>query len=143
VAKTEKATFALGCFWQPQMVFDKVEGVVKTRVGYAGGSKERPTYEDLGDHTETIEIEFDPARVGYAKLLNIFWMQHNPTVEQKTQYQSKIFYHDETQKALAEKTKAEQGKKYRGEILTEILPAGKFWEAEEYHQKYLVKCGLA
>jgi peptide-methionine (S)-S-oxide reductase len=110
--------------------------VIRTRVGYAGGTKENPTYYDLGDHSETIQIEYDPTRISYEELLNIFWNTHSPTSRPYSrQYASFVFYHDETQRELALKTKEEQEAK-RGTIYTEIVPAGTFYPAEAYHQKY-------
>lgn len=132
----KKATFALGCFWGPDDYFSRLQGVISTTAGYAGGDKASPTYEDLGDHTESVEIVFDPDVISYKELLEHFWKQHDATVEQKTQYMSAIFTHDKEQKQQAEKSKAEQTK---GGILTKIVPAGKFYRAEEYHQKYYKK----
>jgi peptide-methionine (S)-S-oxide reductase len=110
--------------------------VIRTQVGYAGGTKENPTYHDLGDHSETIQIVYDPTRISYEELLDIFWSTHNPTVRPwSRQYASFVFYHDETQRELALKTKAQQ-EAQRGTIFTEIVPAGTFYPAEAYHQKY-------
>ena len=135
----QKATFALGCFWGPDDFFSKLHGVTKTTVGYSGGTKENPTYEDLGDHTETIEISFDDTIISYEDLLNHFWELHNPTQEHKTQYKSIIFYHDKAQKEAAEKSKISEEKKSGKNIITEIKPATHFYTAEEYHQKYIQK----
>lgn len=146
-----KATFAAGCFWSVQLLFDKTEGVVSTKVGYTGGRMKNPTYEDVCSdetgHAEAIEIEFDPKKVKYEKLLDIFWANHNPTTLNKqgpdegTQYRSAIFYHSEEQKTAAEKSKAAIQKKYKEPVVTQIVKASEFYPAEEYHQKYLEKRG--
>ena len=136
---TETATFALGCFWQPDDFYSKLPGVIGTQVGYSGGEKKSPTYYHLGDHTETIQIEFDPKQITYNRLLDYFWQQHDPVYPAKTQYKSIIFYHDERQRKLAEVSKEKQQRKSKGEITTEIRPAKDFYLAEEYHQKYLKK----
>jgi peptide-methionine (S)-S-oxide reductase len=110
--------------------------VIRTRVGYAGGTKENPTYHDLGDHSETIQIEYDPDQISYQELLDIFWNTHSPTSRPwSQQYASIVFYHDEAQRELALETKEQQEAK-RGTIFTEIVPAGTFYPAEAYHQKY-------
>jgi peptide-methionine (S)-S-oxide reductase len=113
--------------------------VVRTRVGYAGGTTENPTYHSLGNHTETIQIEYDPTRISHEELLDVFWNSHNPTARPwSRQYASIVFYHDEAQRELAVKTKEQQeGKK--GAIFTEIVPAGTFYPAEAYHQKYWLR----
>ena len=133
------ATFALGCFWGPDDYFSKLKGVLKTRVGYAGGTKKNPSYYDLGDHTETIEITFDPKIISFEELLKHFWKEHDPTEQHVTQYKSAIFYQDEEQKKIAEKSKQAVEKKLGSKVATEILKAGTFYQAEEYHQKYLQK----
>ncbi|MCH7756772.1 peptide-methionine (S)-S-oxide reductase, partial [Patescibacteria group bacterium] len=107
----ETATFALGCFWGPDDYFSKLPGVVRTRVGYSGGSTENPTYTDLGDHTETIEIEFDPSIISYEELLNHFFKKHNAGIVQSTQYKSAIFTHNKKQYTLAEKRKNQEQEK--------------------------------
>ncbi len=135
----QTATFALGCFWGPDDYFSKLKGVIKTRVGYAGGTKKNPSYYNLGDHTETIEITFDPKIISFEELLKHFWKEHDPTEQQVTQYKSAIFYQNEEQKKLAEKSKKEMEKKLGRKIVTEIKKAGTFYQAEEYHQKYLQK----
>ena len=137
--KIEKATFALGCFWGPDDFFSKLKGVTKTTVGYTGGKKLNPTYNDLGDNTESIEIKFDPSLVSYKELLSHFWEQHNPTISQKTQYKSIIFFHNKYQEKIANKSKQEQEEKIKQKIVTEIRKASKFYPAEEYHQKYYKK----
>ncbi len=133
------ATFALGCFWGPDDYFSKLKGVLKTRVGYSGGTTKNPNYHNLGDHTETVEITFDPKVISFEELLKHFWKEHHPTVKEVTQYQSIIFYHNQGQKKAAEKSRKEMQKNLSREIVTEIRKAGTFYEAEEYHQKYLLK----
>ncbi|NLP03791.1 MAG: peptide-methionine (S)-S-oxide reductase MsrA [Fibrobacter sp.] len=149
--KTELATFAGGCFWCMQGPFDATEGVISTRVGYTGGTKENPTYEDVSSgrtgHAEAIEIEFDPEKVSYEELLEIFWRNIDPTTKNQqfsdkgTQYRTAIFYHDEKQKELAEKSKMELEKSemFDKPIVTEIVPASRFYPAEEYHQEFYQK----
>jgi methionine-S-sulfoxide reductase len=133
---TETATLALGCFWSPDAKFGAIPGVVRTRVGYTGGQQENPTYHNLGDHTETVEIDYDPTQISYAELLDIFWQSHNPVMPSwKRQYMSAIFYHNDEQKRLAEKTRDREAEK-KGEIHTEIAPLSQFYLAEDYHQKY-------
>ncbi|GFG32187.1 hypothetical protein Cfor_04528 [Coptotermes formosanus] len=133
---TKKATFAMACFWEPDAIYGAQKGVIRTKVGYSGGKKENPTYKDLGDHTETIDIDYDPKEVTYRELLDVFWKNHNPTAKTTLQYASIIFYHDEEQKKLAEATLTEEAKKHSDPILTKILPATTFHDAEDYHQKY-------
>lgn len=136
---TQLATFGMGCFWGPDEYFSKVPGVLNTTAGYSGGIKANPTYKDLGDHTEVIRIEYDPAKISYERLLTHFWEQHDATyAKTKTQYKSILFTHtsEQMKQALASKEKEEaKGLK----ILTEIKPAMQFTKAEEYHQKYLEK----
>lgn len=151
--KPETATFAMGCFWGPDALFAKVPGVVSTRVGYTGGSTSEPGYEEVceGDtgHAEAVEIVFDPSVVSYAQLLDFFWHNHNPTTQDQqgpdygSQYRSAIFYHSPTQQKLAEETKQQIQKLLKQPIVTEIVPAGTFWSAEEYHQHYFAKKGIA
>lgn len=113
--------------------------MIRTRVGYAGGDKKNPTYHNLGDHTETIQIDFDPAKITYADLLKIFWESHNPArAAWSRQYMSIIFYHSPEQKKLALESKQAWEKRW-GKIYTEIMPAGDFYLAEDYHQKYLLR----
>jgi methionine-S-sulfoxide reductase len=146
-----KAVFAGGCFWCMQPPFDKAEGVVKTIVGYCGGSEKDPTYSEVSSgnttHREAIEVIYDPAKISYDRLLTIFWRQIDPTqadgqfADRGPHYQSAIYYTDETQKAAAEasrKALAESGK-FSRPIATDILPATTFWPAEEYHQQYYLK----
>ncbi len=135
----ETATFSLGCFWGPDGKFGALEGVVRTRVGYAGGNKENPTYHNLGKHTETIQIDYDPDKITYDQLLDIFWKNHKPTVRMNTQYMSRIFYHDEQQKQIAKQSKDRLEKELNGDIKTVISEFNKFYPAEDYHQKYYLK----
>ncbi|MDR4503350.1 MAG: peptide-methionine (S)-S-oxide reductase MsrA [Candidatus Scalindua sp.] len=152
--ETEKATFAGGCFWCMQHPFDELEGVVSTAVGYTGGLKEEPTYEEVcgGEtgHTEAIEILYTPSHISYSKLLDVFWRNIDPTTRNRqfadegTQYRTAIFYHNEEQKRLAEASKSamEKSGRYEKSIVTEITAATPFYKAEEYHQKYYEKCPL-
>lgn len=149
--KTETATFAAGCFWGVEETFRKTKGVVSTMAGYTGGKMKNPSYEDVCSdetgHAEAVQIEFDPKKVSYEKLLDIFWQNHNPTQLNRqgpdigTQYRSAVLYHNEKQKEAALKSKEalEKSKKYSKPIVTEILPAADFYKAEEYHQKYKQK----
>lgn len=132
------ATFGLGCFWGSEAKFGPVPGVARTRVGYAGGTKETPTYHALGDHTEVVRIDYDPTKISYDKLLDIFWESHNPTTRPYSQqYKSVIFYHTQDQKTLAEGSRQEQEDSLGGKrIFTDIAPIHKFYLAEAYHQKY-------
>ncbi|NLE43693.1 MAG: peptide-methionine (S)-S-oxide reductase [Chloroflexi bacterium] len=120
--------------------FGSIPGVIRTRVGYAGGTKESPTYYDLGDHSESIEIEYDPTQVSYEELLAVFWDTHNPTQPAYSrQYMSAIFFHDESQKELAIASKESEANRLQATIHTLIAPAGHFTQAEDYHQKYLLR----
>ncbi|MBI2176694.1 peptide-methionine (S)-S-oxide reductase MsrA [Candidatus Woesearchaeota archaeon] len=149
----EKATFAAGCFWGVEAEFRQIKGVKSTQVGYSGGEMPNPTYEDVctdtTGHAESVEITFDPKKVSYEKLLEVFWNSHDPTQVNKqgpdvgTQYRSVIFYHDRKQKIAAEKSRQQQQKKTKGRIATEIVAAQPFYRAEEYHQQYLEKKGLS
>ncbi|XP_059489459.1 peptide methionine sulfoxide reductase isoform X2 [Neocloeon triangulifer] len=132
----KKATFALGCFWAPDSIYGVVKGVLRTRVGYTGGTKVNPTYRSLGDHTEAIDIDFDPNQVSYDKLLEVFWASHNPTSASSKQYSSFIYYHDDEQKAKATATLKAEEAKSKKTVLTKIIPATQFYDAEDYHQKY-------
>ncbi|KXB07166.1 methionine sulfoxide reductase [candidate division MSBL1 archaeon SCGC-AAA382C18] len=134
--KTETATFALGCFWGPDAKFGALNGVIRTRVGYAGGDKENPTYHSLGDHTETVQIDYDPEKITYKDLLEIFWKSHDSTQNRTTQYKSIIFYHNEKQKNLAEEAKDNQETETQEKITTGIVPYSEFYLAEDYHQKH-------
>jgi len=114
--------------------------VVRTRVGYSGGDKQNPTYESLGDHTETVEMDYDPNQVSYSHLLELFWELHSPTRPPfSRQYKSAIFYHDEEQRKLAEEVKARIEKERGVKFTTEIVPLKRFWLAEDYHQKYYLR----
>ncbi|MBI4130681.1 peptide-methionine (S)-S-oxide reductase MsrA [Candidatus Roizmanbacteria bacterium] len=135
----QKAYFGLGCFWGPDEYFSKLPGVTKTTAGYAGGEKKNPTYTDLGDHTETVEIEYNPEKISYDELLHHFWNQHNPTYEAKRQYRSVIFYSDDEQKKQAENSMKKVHEKLDHPIVTSVEPMREFYKAEEYHQKYLAK----
>ena len=154
--KLEKATFAAGCFWSVEAAFRQIKGVKSTRVGYVGGDMKNPTYEDVctdkTGHAEVVEVTFDPKKVGYEKLLKVFWKNHNPTQMNRqgpdvgTQYRSVIFYHNDNQKraALSSKEKLQNSARYQGrKIVTEIVPITTFYQAEEYHQQYLEKRGLS
>jgi peptide-methionine (S)-S-oxide reductase len=147
----EKAVFAGGCFWCMEPPFDKLEGVISVTSGYSGGRKENPTYEEVSagttGHAEAVQIVFDPAKITYAKLLDVFWHNIDPTVQNQqfcdvgTQYRSAIFYVNDEQKRLAEESKRvlEKSGRFKGPIYTEIVPASRFYPAEEYHQKYYKK----
>jgi methionine-S-sulfoxide reductase len=147
----EKATFAGGCFWCMEPPFDKLEGVVSTTSGYTGGNEKMPTYEEVSSgrtgHVEAIEIIYDPEKVSYEKLLEVFWKNINPTqangqfADTGTQYRTAIFYHDDNQRKLAEASREKLGKsgKFEKSIVTEILPAAEFYPAEDYHQDYYLK----
>ena len=152
--KTEKASFAAGCFWCTEEAFEKVPGVISAVSGYMGGKTQRPTYEQVSrgitGHTEVVEVTFDPAKVSYDKLLDVFWLNHDPTVRDRqfcdggSQYRPEIFYYNEEQKRLAEASKAkwEKAKPFRQPILTPITAASQFWPAEDYHQDYYKKNAL-
>jgi peptide methionine sulfoxide reductase msrA/msrB len=149
--KIEKAAFAGGCFWCMQPPFDRLKGVVSTTVGYTGGHKENPTYEEVSTgntgHAEAIEIVFDPSQVTYEELLNVFWRNIDPTTPDRqfsdsgSQYRTAIFFHNSEQKRSAEASKERFDKsgRFDGPIVTGIVPAAKFYPAEEYHQKYYQK----
>ena len=152
--KESVATFGAGCFWGVESVYMQVPGVVETAVGYMGGHAVKPTYEDVctdeTGHAEVVQVQYDPAKVMYERLLDVFWMNHNPTTKNRqgsdrgTQYRSVIFYHSPEQKAAAEQSKVtvNSSDKFRDPIVTEIVPAGSFYRAEEYHQKYFQKKGI-
>jgi peptide-methionine (S)-S-oxide reductase len=139
-ARTETATFALGCFWAPDSIFGSSDGVVRTRVGYAGGTTESPTYHNLGDHTETIQIDYDPTLISYEQLLEIYWDSHNPTGQPwSRQYMSIIFYHNSEQRELAVESKQRAEASSGRQFYTEIIPFSEFHLAEDYHQKYYLQ----
>ena len=147
----ERATFGVGCFWGPEETFRQVDGVTSTSVGFMGGSLENPTYEEVctgrTGHAEVVDLEFDPSRIGYEDLLEIFWACHDPTTRNRqgpdigTQYRSVLFFHSPEQEAVARasKEKLERSGRYRSEIVTEIVPASSYYPADEYHQRYLEK----
>lgn len=147
----ESATFAGGCFWCMQPPFDKTPGVLRTTVGYAGGQVKNPSYAQVTagntGHAEAIQVEFDPQRVSYSALLDVFWRQIDPTtpnrqfVDVGSQYRTAIFYHNATQKAEAEASKQryDRSGRFGAPIVTEISPVGTFWPAEDYHQQYYLK----
>jgi peptide-methionine (S)-S-oxide reductase len=114
--------------------------VIRTRVGYSGGAKKNPTYHDLGDHSETIQIDFDPAQISYEKLLDIFWKAHDPTSRSwSSQYRAALFFHNEEQKRAAYQSRDREAARIKGKIQTEVLPATDFYPAEDYHQKYYLR----
>lgn len=151
----EKATFAAGCFWGVEAAFRQVNGVTSTAVGYTGGTLKNPSYQDVctdrTGHAEAVEVTYDPSRVSYDQLLKVFWQNHDPTTINRqgpdvgTQYRSAIFFHTPEQEtaAKASKEKLEKARVYKRPIVTEIIPASEFWRAEDYHQQYLEKRGLA
>ncbi|MBA2501632.1 MAG: peptide-methionine (S)-S-oxide reductase MsrA [Pyrinomonadaceae bacterium] len=151
----EKATFGAGCFWGVEVAFREVKGVTDVAVGYSGGNMENPTYRDVctgrTGHAEVVEIQYDPAQVSYEGLLGVFWENHDPTQLNRqgpdtgTQYRSAIFYHTEEQRKAAEESKRalEESGRFRRPVVTVIEPASAFYPAEEYHQQYLAKRGLA
>jgi len=151
----EKAMFGAGCFWGVEETFRQLKGVTGTTVGYAGGATSNPTYkqvcnDDTG-HAEVVQVEFDPAQVSYADLLNVFWESHDPTQVNRQgpdvgdQYRSVVFYHSPEQQAaaIASKEALEKSGRYSRPIATKIEPAPDFWPAEEYHQQYLEKRGMS
>ncbi len=152
--KSEFAIFAAGCFWGVEETFRRLPGVLSTAVGYTGGGAKNPSYEQvcmgLTGHAEAVLIEFDPSKIAYEKLLDIFWANHNPTTYNRQgpdvgeQYRSAIFYASPEQEKAATESKDKLGKskKWRDPIVTEIVPQSHFWKAEEYHQQYLAKRGL-
>jgi peptide-methionine (S)-S-oxide reductase len=151
----EKATFGGGCFWGVEVAFRQIPGVTATQVGYMGGTLNNPTYKDVctdrTGHAEVVEVTFDPAQVTYEDILKVFWTCHDPTQLNRqgpdvgTQYRSAIFYHSPEQQAAAaaSKEKLERSGAFQRPIVTQIIPAADFWRAEEYHQQYLEKRGLA
>ena len=150
-----KATFGAGCFWHVEDLFAKTKGVKSTKVGYTGGQLSDPTYEevctDKTGHAEAVEVEYDPTEISFEGLLDVFWNNHNPTTLNRQgpdvgiQYRSAIFYHDEEQKEIAEKSKnlLDKSGKFSDPIVTQIVPAPVFYKAEEYHQKYFKKHGFS
>lgn len=150
-----KATFGAGCFWCVEDVFRKTKGVTNTTVGYSGGHTKNPTYEevctDRTGHAEVVQVEFDPNVITYEELLEVFWNSHDPTQLNRqgpdigTQYRSVIFFHNKEQEEIAKRSKEqlEKSGRFTKEIVTEIKPAQEFYRAEEYHQQYYAKCGIA
>ncbi len=149
----EKATFGAGCFWGVEAAFRRLAGVKSTQVGYAGGKLDHPTYEDVctdrTGHAEVVEVTFDPAVISYRDLLEVFWNNHNPTTLNRqgpdvgAQYRSAIFFHSPEQEAEAKSSRESAQQRFPKPIVTEITPAQTFWPAEDYHQQYLEKRGLA
>jgi peptide-methionine (S)-S-oxide reductase len=149
----EKATFGAGCFWGVEATFRRLAGVQSTQVGYTGGTLANPTYEDVctgrTGHAEALEVTFDPAVISYHDLLEVFWSNHNPTTLNRqgpdvgTQYRSAIFYHSPEQLAQAQASRDAAQAQFPRPIVTQIEAASEFWSAEEYHQQYLEKRGLA
>jgi peptide-methionine (S)-S-oxide reductase len=149
------ATFGAGCFWGVEAAFRKIKGVTSTAVGYMGGTLRDPTYEDVctdrTGHAEVVQVEYDPSQVSYDDLLRVFWENHDPTTLNRqgpdlgTQYRSVVFFHTPQQEAAAKVAKEAVAKsgRFKRPIVTEIKPAPEFWRAEEYHQQYLEKRGLA
>ena len=146
LTRLEKATFGAGCFWCVEAVFQRIDGVKSVVPGYTGGKTENPTYKHVctgtTGHAEVAQITFDPTKVSYERLLDVLWKAHDPTTMNRqgndvgTQYRSVIFYHDEKQKAAAEKSKKEAQKEFDAPIVTEIQPLTKFYVAEDYHHNY-------
>lgn len=150
-ATTSKATFAGGCFWCMEGPFDVLPGVISTTSGYIGGTKKNPTYQEVSSgrtgHAEAVQIVFDPKKISYEKLLEVFWYNIDPTVKDRqfcdvgSQYRTGIFYHDDAQKKTAEASKAalQKSKPFKGELVTEITAAAEFTAAEDYHQDFYIK----
>ena len=151
----EKATFGAGCFWGVEATFRSIPGVISTLVGYCGGKTDNPTYQDVctdtTGHAEVVEITFDPAQLPYEQLLETFWKLHDPTTPNRqgpdvgSQYRSVIFFHSPAQEAAAQaaKERLDKSGKFRNPVVTQIVPAAPFYKAEDYHQRYLEKRGLA
>ena len=149
----EKATFGAGCFWGVEAAFRQVKGVLSTAVGYSGGHLDNPTYKDVCSgrtgHAEVVEVEYDPSQVSYDDLLKVFWENHDPTTMNRqgpdvgAQYRSAIFFHSPEQEAAARASKEKAQSGFKNKIVTEITPVSEFYRAEEYHQQYLEKRGLA
>jgi len=153
--KRERALFAAGCFWGVEAAFRSTPGVIQTAVGYSGGHTDHPTYNDVCSgrtgHAETVEVVFDPAKVRYDQLLNVFWENHDPTTLNRQgpdvgeQYRSAVFFltPEQEQTARASKQALQQSGRFKRDIVTEITPASTFWRAEEYHQQYFEKRGVS
>jgi len=146
VSQRDTATVGAGCFWCVEAVFERLPGVISVTAGYTGGQRANPTYEQVctgtTGHAEVAQIVFDPSKISYEKLLNVFWEAHDPTTMNRqgadagTQYRSAIFYHSDTQKAVAERSRTEAQKGCKDPIVTEITPLKVFYKAENYHQDY-------
>ncbi|CAN5244508.1 peptide-methionine (S)-S-oxide reductase MsrA [soil metagenome] len=151
--KIETATFAAGCFWGVEAAFRRTRGVRSTLVGYTGGATENPDYKAVctgrTGHAEAVKVEFAPEEISYGELLEVFWEEHNPTQRNRqgfdigTQYRSAIFTHGPEQEAEASASKEKVQERYRKRVVTEIEPASEFYAAEDYHQRYLEKRGMA
>jgi peptide-methionine (S)-S-oxide reductase len=151
---TSKATFGAGCFWGVEATFRELEGVVDAAVGYEGGQMLNPTYKDVctdrTGHAEVVEVEYDPSKIKYERLLDVFWNAHDPTQVNRqgpdfgTQYRTVIFYHtpEQEQEARASKEALEKSGRFKRPVATQIVPAETFYRAEDYHQQYLAKRGL-
>lgn len=149
----EKATFGAGCFWGVEAAFRQVKGVISTAVGFSGGHYPDANYKDVCSgktgHAEVVQVEYDPSQVSYDDLLKVFWENHDPTTMNRqgpdvgTQYRSAIFFHTPEQEAAARASKEKAQANFKNKIVTEITPASEFWRAEDYHQQYLEKRGLA
>ena len=151
----EKASFGAGCFWGVEAAFRELDGVTATAVGYMGGQTRNPTYREVctdeTGHAEVVQVDYDPAKIGYDQLLDLFWQMHDPTTRNRqgpdagSQYRSAIFTHSSEQEAVARlsKSRLEASGRFRRPVVTEIEPAGEFYRAEDYHQQYLEKRGLA
>jgi len=149
----EKATFGAGCFWHVEAAFQEIPGVTSTAAGYSGGTLKNPTYRDVcaghTGHAEVVQVEYDPSKISYEELLDLFWKIHDPTTLNRqgpdvgTQYRSAIFFHAPAQEAAARasKEKLQSSGRFHRPIVTEITPASEFWRAEEYHQRYFEKTG--
>jgi peptide-methionine (S)-S-oxide reductase len=150
---TEKATFAAGCFWGVEHAFMQIDGVTATAVGYTGGTVDEPDYRTVCSgrtgHAEAVQVDYDPEQVSYEQLLAVFWAEHDPTQRNRqgpdvgSQYRSVVFFHTPEQKAVAEAVRDRYQPRFSRPIATEIVPATTFWPAEDYHQRYLEKRGLA
>lgn len=144
---SEKATFGAGCFWKPEHVFRQVDGVVSTSVGYMGGDTNNPSYEQVctgrTGHAEVVQVEYDPARISYDELLDIFWQSHDPSQHNRqgpdvgSQYRSAVFTHDAAQEQVAEASRKKV--ESAGKVATEVIPVADYWPAEDYHQQYVEK----
>ena len=151
--RERKATFGAGCFWGVEAAFRQLEGVTRTAVGYQGGALDHPTYEDVCSHTtghaEVVDVTYDPERVSYEQLLDVFWAKHDPTQLNRQgwdvgdQYRSVVFVHHEEQRTATEASKQREQANRRRPIVTVVEPAQRFWPAEDYHQQYLEKRGRA